>query len=136
MTRPQATVGHLPLPGSLFRAIQEGRWKPPAGSRAVAEVFADEPDWVEFYNLETMLIQNRSFQTKSQEEIAEEVPGSDGGLGCDPSLAVIIGSLGADMPIVLDYRDDRLNPRVIYLGLDGWRKIADDFDGLARLLAI
>lgn len=136
MTRPQVTVGNLPLPGALLRAIQEGSWKPSVESSTVAAVFADEPDWVEFYNLEAMLIQNRSFQTKSQEEIAEEVPGSDGGLGCDPSLAVIIGSLGADMPIVLDYRDDRVNPRVIYLGLDGWRKIADDFDALARMLAI
>jgi hypothetical protein len=78
----------------LLRAIGEGRWKPPEDPSIVGNVFGDEPDLVEFYDVEAMRAQNRVFQTKSQDDIAEEVPGSAGGIGCDPSLAVIIASLG------------------------------------------
>jgi hypothetical protein len=129
-------IGDLELPADLQQAIGEGRWKPPEDSSIVANVFGDEPDLVEFYDVEAMRTQNRVFQTKSQDDIAEEVPGSEGGVGCDPSLAVIIGSLGADMPIVLDYRHDQVRPRVIYLGPEGWRQIATDFEALSRALGI
>ena len=129
-------IGSLHLPAALQRAIGEGRWKPPENASIVANIFGDEPDLVEFYDVEAMRAQNRVFQTKSQADIAEDVPGSDGGVGCDPSLAVIIGSLGADMPIVLDYRHDQVRPRVIYLASEGWREIARDFEALSRSLGV
>ncbi|MEO3975623.1 hypothetical protein [Streptomyces sp. CAU 1734] len=57
------------------------------------------------------------------------------GLGVDPELALLIGDLGADMPIALDYRRHGLAPRVIYLGSRGWVEVADDFDAFSEMIS-
>ncbi len=131
-----ASVGDMPLPGSLLETIKTGRWRPPQNEDLIRAVFGDDPDWPQFYDLETMARQNRFFQTKSEAQLNEEVVGSSEGLGINPALAVIIGSLGADMPIVLDYRVDPARPRVIYLASDGWREVATDFETLKHRLAL
>ena len=130
------SVGGLALPGALLEAIGGNRWKPPENVDLIGEVFGDEPDWPQFYDVATMTRQNRFFQNMSVEELEESVPGSHQGLGVDPALAVLIGSLGADMPIVLDYRPSRNNPRVIYLARDGWREVAPDFGALCQRLGL
>jgi hypothetical protein len=129
-------VGGLPLPGALLEAIADGRWKPPANMETIANVFGDEPDWPQFYDLPTMSAQNRSFQQRSQADLAELIPGSDGGIGISPNRAVLIGDLGADMPIALDYRTSETEPCVIYLGPDGWREVASDFRSLSERLGL
>lgn len=59
-----------------------------------------------------------------------------GGVGVDPALSVLIGDLGIDSPIVLDYRLDRRAPRVVYMRLDGWHVVAKDFDELIARLGL
>lgn len=129
-------VGGLPLPGSLLHVIAEGRWRAPEDVGIIREVFGDDPDWTQFYDVATMTRQNRSFQLKSQADLEEEIIGSSGALGVDPAHAVLVGSLGADMPIALDYRSSERNPRVIYLASDGWREVAPDFETLCQRLGL
>jgi hypothetical protein len=129
-------VGGLTLPGALLEAIGGSRWNPPEDVDLIREVFGDEPDWPQFYDVATMTRQNKFFQNASVEELEDDVPGSRQGLGVDPALAVLIGSLGADMPIALDYRLSRNDPRVIYLAGDGWREVAPDFEALCRRLGL
>ena len=136
MSESGADVGGLTLPESLLHAIDGGRWKPPGDVQLLREVFADEPDWPQFYDVATMVRQNQKFQKKSASELEDQVPGSSLGLGIEPGLAVLIGSLGADMPIALDYRSERENPRVIYLAEDGWHEVAPTFEELGRRLSL
>jgi hypothetical protein len=65
--------------------------------------------------------------------------------GISPELSVDIGDfeLGSDSPILLDYREDRLNPIVIRLkwrkslGLPNiWVRCADSFDEFADMLGL
>lgn len=136
MNESTTRVGNLPLPGALLQMIRDGRWMPPRELATIADVFRDEPDEPHFYDLPAMLRQNQSFQGKSQADLAEMVFGSDRGLGINPALAVLVGDLGADMPIALDYRADKVNPRVIYLGSEGWYEVAPDFETLVQWLSI
>ena len=64
------------------------------------------------------------------------IPGAQRGLGIDPALAVLIGDLGADMPIVLDYRATERRPRVIYFASEGWREVAPDIATLLGRLGL
>jgi hypothetical protein len=130
------SVGGLELPGDLLEAIGGGRWKAPKDVDRIKDIFGDEPDWPQFYDLASITRQNQFFQNRSLVELDEDVPGSSRGLGVDPALAVLIGDLGADMPIALDYRPSRNNPRVIYLADDGWREVAPDFEMLCRRLGL
>lgn len=122
----QVRIGTLPLPAELVEAIDAGRWRPPADEALLAEVFRDRPDGPQFYDVPTMRRQNRFFQTMPPERVP----------GLDPAHAVIIGDLGADMPIVLDYRPDPAVPRVRYLRADEWLDIAPDLPALLRTLGL
>lgn len=129
-------VGGLPLPGSLLRVIAEGRWRVPRDVEVIRDVFGDDPDWPQLYDVATIIRQNRFFQSKSQAELEEEIVGSGDALGIDPALAILVGSLGADMPIALDYRSSRTNPRIIYLASEGWREVAPDLETLCHQLGL
>jgi hypothetical protein len=83
-----------------------------------------------------MARQNERFKSRSPAELAGDVFGAQRGLGIDPALAVLIGDLGADMPIALDFRTSRTRPRVLYFGADGWREVAPDIDTLLRRLGL
>lgn len=136
MSESVVSVGGLALPRALLEVIGGNRWNPPEDVDLIRDVFGDEPDWPQFYDLATMKRQNQFFQNVSAAELEEDIRGSRRGLDVDPVLAVLIGSLGADMPIALDYRPSRNNPRVIYLAGDGWREVAPDFGALCQRLGL
>lgn len=71
-------IGGLPLPAALMQAIASGSWKPPRDAGIIGRVFEDGPDWTQFYDLPTIVRQNQFFQCKSQTEIEDEIPGSEG----------------------------------------------------------
>ena len=124
MDADSASIGNLAVPRELVDAIDAGRWLPPHDDRVISDVFGDEPDDPRFYDLPTMARQNQRFQSRSPAELAGDVFGAQRGLGIDPALAVLIGDLGADMPIALDFRISQTRPRVLYFGADGWREVA------------
>jgi hypothetical protein len=136
MDAASASIGNLAVPRELVNAIDDGRWIPPQDDRIITDVFGDEPDDPRLYDLPTMARQNQRFQSKSQVALASDIPGAQRGLGIDPTLAVLIGDLGADMPIALDYRTSETRPRVIYFGADGWHEVAPDIETLLRRLGL
>lgn len=124
----------LPLPEALTRAIGEGRWTALQDSPHLAEVFGDEPDWPGFYDIESMPAMNRTLHAVSEAAEFPDLPHMDQGLSVTPRLTLLIGDLGADMPFALDYRLSMREPRVIYLGLQGWVEVAPNIEDLiARL---
>lgn len=116
-------IGELRVPDALVRAIADGRWRPPA-DELLAEVFQDEPDGARFYDVPTMRRQNEFFHQMD--------PGKT--FGIQPAQALLIGDLGADMPIALDFSTDPHTPRVRYLRIEEWLDIAPDIDTLLNML--
>jgi hypothetical protein len=115
------TVNGLPLPGALCEAIADGRWRPPTED-VLRAVLGDQPDHARFYDLAEMTRQNAGLRW-APKRYDDWVPA-----GWHRRRTVIIGSLGADMPIALDYRQSRDRPQVLYLGLHGWVVVAPDFE--------
>jgi hypothetical protein len=126
-------IGGFPMPSELVRIIGSGRWLPPA-KQVLREVFDDDPDDPHFYDFASMVRQNELFRAMAPEDYAALVGVNESGI--NSSLCVIIGDLGADMPIALDYSSNWSDPRVIYLGLDGWREVASSFGELAEHLRL
>lgn len=126
--RNSVEVGGLVLPDALVHAVREGGWTRPKNVETLRRVFGDEPDGPMFYDLPSMLRQNVTFQASSPGEVYGEV--SESSVGVLPAQAVLVGDLGADMPIVLDYRGSSGSPRVIYLGPSGWIEVAPNVEAL------
>ena len=126
------SIGGLPLPLELIEVMEAGRWVVP-DEQVLREVFDDDPDDPRFYDLPSMLRQNELFRALPPEVHLDLVgPDSD----VDPARCVLIGDLGADMSIALEYRSDHGDPRVIYQGLDDWREVAPSFGVLAERLGL
>lgn len=125
------TVNGLPLPGALCEAIAEGRWCPPAAD-LLGEVLGDEPEEAYFYDLAEMRRQN-AVLTKPDDYFDWVIPGP---AGWDRTLMVIIGDLGSDAPIALDYRTSRDRPQVLCLGDAGWVVVAPDIETLLTTLRL
>jgi hypothetical protein len=126
-------VSGFALPPELVEIVARGRWLPPA-DQALRDAFMDEPDDPHFYDLASMVRQSELFHEMTPEDYAALVGSNESNI--DPSWCVLIGDLGADMPIALDYQSKQGDPRVIYLGLDGWREVARSFGVLAQLLRL
>lgn len=127
------SVCGLPLPASLALLLHEGRWKVPPLA-VLREVFDDEPEDPRFYDLASMVRQNEGYRASDTAEFDRLVRGTDVEVG--PTLCVLIGDLGIDTAIALDYRLDPGNPRVLYLPFTGWREVAPDFETLRRRLGM
>ena len=130
-------VSGLPLPAALVTAIEAGDWQAPTDEAVYREVFRDDPVTPEFYDVAGMQRQNRAWQTVSPEDFL--CSPSAGNLGLSLELSVVIAGLGPDMPVVLDYRLSRDEPRVLYLGGDdplGWFEVAPDIERLIEKLRL
>lgn len=130
MTDISSLVGGLLLPQGLLLAISSGGWVPPIEADVYVRVFGDEPVTPEFYDVAEIRKHNLSWQAMREDNvfIGGWVPSC---LRIDPKQSVVIGSLGPDMPIVLDYRESREAPRVLYIWGDEaprWIEVAPDFD--------
>lgn len=137
MGQEEVVVGGLKLPAALVAAIADGTWRPPNDSSTYRAVFGeDEPDFPQFFGLTEIERENGVWQRRRPEEVFG-VPGGES-VGVEPASSVLIGTLGADMAIALDYRESRDSPRVLYLGYQhrpNWRVIADDVPDLLRRLS-
>ncbi|MDI1461342.1 hypothetical protein QEZ54_10215 [Catellatospora sp. KI3] len=131
------TVGGLRLPDALLAAMRDGRWRAPA-HEVLARVFDHEPDWPSFYGLDSIAGQNDPYQQWSAQELSKSLYIPRPGVGVDNTRSVIIGDLGIDTPIVLDYRLDPARPRVLFLGDRdlGWREITVDIETLISRLGL
>ena len=133
MSEPQWRIGSHALPSALVKAVGDGRWRPPSDEAIFVDVFGEEPDGPQFYDYPTMVRQNQSFQQMAPEG-AFSPDGDEPGI--EPASAVLIGDLGADMPIALDYRKSNVEPRVLYLASSGWVEVASNVEGLLVALKL
>lgn len=125
-------IGRMVIPEALVRAVHDGSWTQSKSDEVLRRVFGDEPDWPVFYDLQSMIRQNEFFHKRSPQQVWGDVTQTS--LGVEPGRAVVIASLGADMPIALDYRESWESPRVIYLGPSGWVHITSDVEALLDAL--
>jgi len=131
-------VAGLPLPRELVAVIQAGKWSPPTDPQVYIDTFGELPDHAMFYNLDEMVRQNRSWQNTSAEEVFGN-PIKDRSVGIEPARSVLIGDLGPDMPIALDFRSSEDNPSILYQTYRDavvWLRIADNVCELLERLKI
>jgi hypothetical protein len=55
----------LELPERMVGAIRAGKWRPPEGPEWYREIFGEKPELPEFYDLNAINRQNRSWRTLS-----------------------------------------------------------------------
>jgi hypothetical protein len=129
-------IGGLSVPPALTALIRVGKWVPPSGEEIYVEVFGEGPELPAFYDVAKLIKENTSWQRLSVDEAFGD-DSVEGSLGIDPRRSLAIADLGPDMPIVLDYRESRESPRVLYLGFSGttkWIQVAANVEELiARL---
>jgi hypothetical protein len=128
----------LRLPGVLVRAVREGTWAPPSEGNIIKSVFGDEPEFPEFFGISKMVAENARWSQMSLDRVFRQ-PISQAGLGVDSKLSLLVGVLGPDMMIVLDYRVSLDDPRVLYLRYSGgvrWVEVASNCTALLDSLQI
>lgn len=132
------SVAGMMIPRELVKVIRAGRWRPPADPQVYIDTFGEPPDHALFYDLDEMIRQNRLWQDSSVEDVFGR-PVAGRSVGIDPAQSVLIGDLGPDMPIALDYRNSKSGPNVLYRTLSGivvWVLIADSVGELLESLKI
>ncbi|WP_432831323.1 SMI1/KNR4 family protein [Dactylosporangium sp. CA-092794] len=134
MEKYDFVINGLPIPPLLVAAIRHGKWRPPSDPGLIRAVFGEtEPESPQFYDLASMVPQNRRLPERSVRQVyGEVVEGTS--VGLNPRKAVYIGDLGIDKPIALDYRRSLDDPRVLYLGQTGWVEVAESVHVLLRKL--
>ena len=150
MANEFAMVGNLPLPKRLLALIDSGLW-PNTNKEALRQnlkslvpkeriqLFAPEEDRLYLFP--------PPFNTVRKKQ-QREAPGKFWSRYCSldeivPELSVEIGgfAIGSDSPLLLDYRQDRLNPTVIRLQWrrqqpNTWVRCANSFDEFADILGL
>ncbi len=124
-------INHLPLPVALVRAVESGIWQTPRHREAWHSLFPDKEI------VQPMLYPLGEMQGHNS-WTGINGPGYLGHVGegilpgdIDQSRAVLIGDLGPDRLIALDYRESETNPSVIALTSEEhscWRRVADDIE--------
>ncbi|TDD79056.1 hypothetical protein [Actinomadura rubrisoli] len=125
-------IGGLIIPPALIALIRAGKWVPPVREQLYLEVFGEVPEMPYFYNESDLLRQNESWQRMNIQDVFGEVVAGES-LGVSPRQSVVIADLGPDMPVILDYRETRKNPRVLYLKFSEspkWVQVAADIQDL------
>jgi hypothetical protein len=131
-TDSRLTVNGHQVPDALAQVIDAGRWTPP-DTDVLVSVFDDQPSDPRFYGRAEMLHQNTLFLRMPLSE-ADSPEGDN--LGIVPSQTVLVGDLGTDMSIALDYRLNPAEPRVLYCAEQGWIAVAPNVSVLLESLGI
>jgi hypothetical protein len=129
-------IGGLAVPLALTSWVLAGQWIPPSGEKTYVDVFGDRPEQPTFYDIHDLVRQNSSWQSLGVDDVfGRERPGES--MGIEPDESIVIADLGPDMPIVLDYRESKTSPRVLYLTFDRspiWIQVASSVEELLSLL--
>jgi hypothetical protein len=144
-------VGELPVPHRLVTLIDRGLWprneeearrqniRPLVASNRI-HLFAPEED--KLYLMPPPFRTVAELRRKGQEKFWSTYAAPEG-ISADLSVDIGAFEIGSDSAILLDYREDRLNPTVIRLkwrkaqGLPNiWVRCADSFDEFADMLGL
>jgi hypothetical protein len=132
MTGEQSPVfiGSLRVPDEVVAAIRSGEWTMPSDASVMLEIFTELPvPEGKLYSLDWMLKETSAWWDAPAEEYefygAGQAVGSDYE-SLDPRKSILIGDLGIDMPLALDYDISIDTPRVMYLPsyASGWIEVA------------
>jgi hypothetical protein len=133
-------INGLPLPAALVSAIESGLWQTPKNREVWRSLFS-EKEVVQplLYALGGMRGET-TWLTKAGSgylgQIGEGIVPGD----IDPSRAVLIGDLGPERLVALDYRESETRPVVIALITSeedsGWRRVADDIESFMRAICL
>jgi hypothetical protein len=133
--RQAPAVNGWALPPALVAAMRDGRWKVP-GPAALERVFGEAHEYALFYSPEQMQRENARWPaTTHPAYLGRPDPARPPGT-IDPTRSVLIGDVGPDRPIALDYRGSPQEPSVLYLGTSrpSWVRVTRSFGELLRLL--
>lgn len=142
MTGTQILICGLPLPQQIQDAIDNGTWDLPDDPERIERVFTQAPSpEAKLYPISGMISETKAWANESEEQLAYYGgPGSDavGYLTLDPRKSVLIGDLGFELPIALDYSVSPEHPRVLYLPstAPGWIEIAPDVPSFLERLGM
>ncbi len=132
-------INALPLPASLVRAIRNGFWNTPKNREVWRSLFPeDQIVQPLLYALGGMEGESKWLCSAGPGYLGESgeglVPGD-----IDPARAVLIGDLGPDRLIALDYRESETQPSIVSLTNTEhscWVRVADDIESFMRLLRL
>jgi hypothetical protein len=131
------SVNGLPIPPALASAMARGQWPGVLDLSVLERVFRDRPINPCFYSMEDISQINRDWLTEMQEAYigrpsADHPPGD-----IDPARSLLVGDLGPDQLIALDYRSSATKPQVIYAAYDPrsiWQLVAGSIEELLTML--
>jgi len=132
----------LALPQPIQDAIDNGAWVLPSDPETIERVFKETASpGATLYAVTGMITETEAWANESEEQLAYYGgPGSEAGgyLTLDPRKSVLIGDLGYDMPIALDYSHSPERPRVLYLPSSalGWIEVAPDVPSFLERLGV
>jgi hypothetical protein len=140
MTSDKYVIGGHRLPQDLIDAIETGKWSTPVDQHKLQEVFLHESvDHPLLFDLESLHRENSNWSKETLDAYLgkrdEQFPPGD----IDPSQSVLIGDLGPDKLIALDFRKNSSKPRVLYLvGNEEprWVEAASDIGTLLHRLGL
>lgn len=126
------------LPPLLASLVKQGRWKAPS-REVLAAVFGEQPSSSEFYEFHGMADETSHLLEMDQEYQVWYLGKSDESVypgNLVLAECVLIGDLGPERPIALDYRKDPRNPEVVFLTSRGWRCVCPSIETLVEELRI
>jgi hypothetical protein len=136
---PNAAINGLPLPPALVGALRGGRWIAPAREKLRAAFPLEKVVQAVFYDVQGMQRENEGWCNETQYAYLGERDSFTRRGDIDPSRSVLIGDLGPDRLIALDYRVSRERPSVVCLTggeRPRWVEAARDIENLLEVLGL
>jgi hypothetical protein len=130
--RNPAAVGEFLIPEPILAAMADGRWRLPNDTAHLTAAFSEPPTpQARLYSLDYLRGETTMWWSALPEEHEQYgVRGKPVGRyrPVQPGKIVLIGDLGKDLPIALDYAVTPDNPSVLYLPSQapGWIEVVPD----------
>lgn len=129
----------MQLPACLVESIKHCKWTSLSDSPRIQEVFRQIPIRPVLHSVSGMIGMTKWWREDLDDETLHCYFGTLEDSASPSHMSrmktVMIGSLGPDLLIALDYRNSSVDPSVVFLGEEGsWRKITENVSDL--LLAL
>jgi hypothetical protein len=131
-------IGGMLLPEVLVSSLFNGSWGRTIDMSRFRRLFGNDVVDPSLYSLAGIISESSNWCSLEADALAEysAIPGSEGVPGViDPRRSLLIGDIGPDMPIALDYRAEPKTPSVVFLPPEsGWRNAASSAEQLVNQL--
>jgi hypothetical protein len=130
-------VNGLLLPPELVKALRDGRWVGLRAAASLGAVFNSEPVRPRFFDLREIMAINKEWHDESDPLYLGVASSSQYPGDIDPRRSLIVGELGPDQLVALDYRRSS-SPEVIFASDDPrspWRHVRSSVEELLAELS-